>query len=106
MRRTFQPSAAGEKVCAQPLPFGAAQPHAGVVHQRGFVQRHVQPVAAAQRERRMRQRHFVQWRALIQVFVVDGLAGGNPPRLGRLRNGELGDFFVDDGFAQRGLRRK
>ena len=69
----------GRQLCAQALALGAAQPHAGVVHQRGLVDRHVQAIAAAQGHWRMHQRHLAQWRALVQVFVVDRLAGGNPP---------------------------
>ncbi|KAG1393059.1 hypothetical protein G6F59_014452 [Rhizopus arrhizus] len=58
--------------------------------------RHVQAIAAAQGHRRMHQRHLTQRRALVQVFVVDRLAGGNPPGGRFRRNGELGQLVIDD----------
>ena len=87
----------------QALAFGAAQPHAGVIDQRRLVDGHVQAVAAAQGERRVRQRHFVQRRAPVQVFVVDGFARRDPPGGGFGGDREFGQFVVDDRFAHGGL---
>ncbi|KAG1468123.1 hypothetical protein G6F57_012721 [Rhizopus arrhizus] len=86
----------GRKLRAQALALGAAQPHAGVVNQRRLMDRHVQAIAAAQGHRRIHQRHLTQRRALVQVFVVDRLAGGNPPGGRFRRNGELGQLVIDD----------
>ncbi|MNS80032.1 hypothetical protein D3C72_1136990 [compost metagenome] len=61
---------------------------------------HVQAIVAAQGHRCVYQRHFAQRRALVQVFVVDRLARGYPPCGGLRCDGELGQFVIDDRFAQ------
>ncbi len=88
---------------AEAAAFGASQPHAGVVDQRGLVEGDVQAVVGAHGHRRVRGGDLVDWRAVVQVLVAVPLASGDPPRGGGVGERELGQLVVDDEFLGGGL---
>ena len=78
---------------AQPAVAPAHQVHAGVIHQRGFVDAEMRAVRGAQGDRRLRHPDFGQRRAVVQVFLAVPFVGRDPPGRCRPRDGEFGQLF-------------
>ena len=95
--------AARREVRAQALAIDPAQPHRGVVDQRGLVEGQVGAVVGLHRQRRVRLRHLGQRRLAVQVFVAVPFAGGDPPRGRRPRDVEFGRLVLDLHALQRRL---
>ena len=86
-------------------PLDARQVHARIVDQRRLVDRQVQALAGAQRDRRLCQPDFLDRRALVEVLLAVPFQRRDPPRRRRLGDDELGQFLGDRQAIDPGLPR-
>ena len=70
VRSTLASPMPGVSAALKRAALDAAQVHAGVVDQRRFVDRDVQAVVGAQRDRRLRVADLLDRRAVVEVFLA------------------------------------